>query len=387
MLSRHGAQHCQVPPRRRGTRRRRLQWLATLVVAIALTMSPIAAVAVDDSARPLGAVRQALDEVRRQGAELELRMQATQQRIAEHYARQAEIEDELQLLERQLSHHTREAIIVEARVNSRLRQTYMRGSAVDPVAIFLSSDDPSAGLMRAATIRWLVAGDNVKVDDLSAIRSSAAASRTLLQARVAELEQTTAELERLTTILEEDLARSQRLESSLDAQVRTELERIREQERQARLQVAAAPVPQQPVTAPSAAPTSSSAAVCPIDQPHSFIDSWGHPRSGGRRHRGTDLMAPHGLPLRAITDGVWEHQRPGRSAGLWGVLRGDDGSSYRYLHLSAHTAANGARVQAGDEVGRNGATGNASTPHLHFEVHPGGGSAINPYPMLRSLCG
>lgn len=98
-------------------------------------------------------------------------------------------------------------------------------------------------------------------------------------------------------------------------------------------------------------------------------------------------MAPHGLPLRAITDGVWEHQRPGRSAGLWGVLRGDDGSSYRYLHLSAHTAANGARVQAGDEVGRNGATGNASTPHLHFEVHPGGGSAINPYPMLRSLCG
>ena len=100
-------------------------------------------------------------------------------------------------------------------------------------------------------------------------------------------------------------------------------------------------------------------------------------------------MGPYGIPVRAITSGTWSIQRPGPSAGLWGILRGDDGTHYWYLHLASHTVGSGARVRAGQQVGTNGSTGNAApgAPHVHFEQHPGGGSAINPYPLLRRVCG
>lgn len=129
--------------------------------------------------------------------------------------------------------------------------------------------------------------------------------------------------------------------------------------------------------------------VCPLDQPRSFIDSWGHARSGGRAHRGTDIMGPRGIPVRAITSGVWRVMPPGASAGLWGILRADNGDHFWYLHLDSHTVANGTRVSAGQQVGTNGSTGNAvaGAEHVHFEQHVGGSRPINPYPLLRSVCG
>jgi peptidoglycan LD-endopeptidase LytH len=141
----------------------------------------------------------------------------------------------------------------------------------------------------------------------------------------------------------------------------------------------------------SAAPAPSRGGVaCPMAQPYSYIDSWGFARSGGRRHQGTDIMAPYGTTVFAYTNG--EISRAGMSGGLGGVviyLQGDDGNEYYYAHLQSVSVRAGQRVRVGQQVGRNGASGNApdNAPHVHFEVHPGGGSPVNPYPWVQRACG
>jgi murein DD-endopeptidase MepM/ murein hydrolase activator NlpD len=68
-------------------------------------------------------------------------------------------------------------------------------------------------------------------------------------------------------------------------------------------------------------------------------------------------------------------------------LTGDDGHGYYYMH-NQQNYVSGGRVQAGQQIAAVGDTGNATgIPHLHWEYHPGGGSAVNPYPLAKSLCG
>jgi murein DD-endopeptidase MepM/ murein hydrolase activator NlpD len=67
-------------------------------------------------------------------------------------------------------------------------------------------------------------------------------------------------------------------------------------------------------------------------------------------------------------------------------LSGDDGNQYWYMH-NEQNFVSGGHVSAGQHIAAVGDTGNASgTPHLHFEYHPGGGAAVNPYPLVASIC-
>lgn len=366
-------------------------WLAVDLVGVA-----------EASAQSLSQIRGRLERVRDERAAIEERMIVTQQRLEELHTRQYELELERDSLLRDIAEFDAELERLSLQVAHRIRETFKHGSSLDPVAVFLSSEDASGALSRAETIRWLVAGDRTRSDELAAARVRSAVAHEQLAERTAQLDATAEQFAELETELSDDFARLAATEAALSADERAELERLererrererRERERQEQLRrerEAAERAAQADAPAPEtdAAPTGSSGqTACPLDRPHSFIDSWGHPRSGGRRHRGTDMMAPNGIAVRAIVDGVWEHRRQGASAGIWGVLRGDNGDSYWYMHLSAHTVGNGARVTAGQQIGRNGSTGNASTPHLHFEHHPGGGGAVNPYGLLRRVCG
>ena len=128
---------------------------------------------------------------------------------------------------------------------------------------------------------------------------------------------------------------------------------------------------------------------CPVSKPFSFIDSWGAARSGGRAHKGTDIMNPMGNKVHAIVDGVISRQSTSSLGGISLYMRGVDGNEYYYAHLSRYASVTGQRVKAGELIGYNGATGNAAWtgPHVHFEVHPGGGSPVNPYPYVKAACG
>jgi peptidoglycan LD-endopeptidase LytH len=128
---------------------------------------------------------------------------------------------------------------------------------------------------------------------------------------------------------------------------------------------------------------------CPVSKPYSFVDSWGAARSGGRSHKGTDIMNPMGNQVHAIVDGFISRQSYSSLGGISLYLRGADGNEYYYAHLSRYASSTGQRVKAGELIAYNGATGNAawSGPHVHFEVHPGGGGPVNPYPYVRAACG
>lgn len=129
--------------------------------------------------------------------------------------------------------------------------------------------------------------------------------------------------------------------------------------------------------------------LCPVAGSPSFINSWGFARSGGRRHKGVDMFDPRGTPLVAVVDGTVKL----RSVNLGGIatyLYGDDGNLYYYAHLDGYPdgLADGQRVTRGQVVGILGNTGNAryTSPHLHFEIRPGYGAAVNPYPTVRYYC-
>jgi murein DD-endopeptidase MepM/ murein hydrolase activator NlpD len=129
--------------------------------------------------------------------------------------------------------------------------------------------------------------------------------------------------------------------------------------------------------------------ICPIAAPTFFTDSWGAPRSGGRRHQGTDMVAAHMAPLVAVADGVVRisfTSLGGNVIHLWA----DHGVDYFYAHLDSYAVGlvDGQRVERGQLIGYNGDTGNAipGAYHVHFGMRPGGITNVNPYPTVRAVC-
>lgn len=133
-----------------------------------------------------------------------------------------------------------------------------------------------------------------------------------------------------------------------------------------------------------------------------FSDDWGNARSGGRSHKGTDLLAEKMDPVVAVADGVVERIKTSGLAGRYLMIRHENGYDSYYMHLNNDTPGTddgradlsftfapgieeGAVVEAGQLIAWVGDSGNAegSTAHTHFELHKDG-EAINPYPFLAA---
>jgi peptidoglycan LD-endopeptidase LytH len=128
----------------------------------------------------------------------------------------------------------------------------------------------------------------------------------------------------------------------------------------------------------------SGGTACPVPSAR-FTDTWGAPRSGGRAHKGTDMMAAYGAPVYAVVSGS-VRSASSSAGGLSLYLAGDNGETYFYAHNSENLVRSG-RVSAGQLIAKVGTSGNApeSAPHVHFERQVGGRS-VNPYAFLRSIC-
>ena len=141
--------------------------------------------------------------------------------------------------------------------------------------------------------------------------------------------------------------------------------------------------------------------VFPLVGKVQYIDDFGAPR-GGSPHQGNDLMAAKKSPAVAAEAGKVKYWTTSSSAGCMLYLYGESGTTYLYIHLNndvtmkndnrgkcvrgtAYSVKNGAKVAAGQQIGYVGDSGDANggASHLHFEVHPGGGKAVSPYPYLQ----
>jgi hypothetical protein len=141
--------------------------------------------------------------------------------------------------------------------------------------------------------------------------------------------------------------------------------------------------------------------VFPLVGKVQYIDDFGAPRGGGV-HQGNDLMAAKKSPAVAAEAGKVKYWTTSSAAGCMLYLYGASGTTYLYIHLNndltmrndnrgkcvkgtAYTVANGAKVSAGQQIAYVGDSGDANggNSHLHFEVHPGGGKAVSPYPYLQ----
>ncbi|WP_346007594.1 M23 family metallopeptidase [Janibacter terrae] len=98
----------------------------------------------------------------------------------------------------------------------------------------------------------------------------------------------------------------------------------------------------------------------------------------GRLHAGQDYAASVGTPLKAMSSGTVIAAGPMSGYGVYIDVKYWDGSVSRYGHLSSVSASVGQQVAPGDVVALSGNTGRSTGPHLHMEIHPGGGGAIDP---------
>ncbi|MEV8374396.1 M23 family metallopeptidase [Kribbella sp. NPDC056861] len=111
----------------------------------------------------------------------------------------------------------------------------------------------------------------------------------------------------------------------------------------------------------------------------------GFGQAGGRwasNHTGLDFAAPIGTPIRSVMAGEVIQADYEGAYGRQVKVRHADGTVTSYSHMSAFTVSVGDSVQAGDQVGAIGVTGNTTGPHVHFEVLLGGEQQINPKPWL-----
>lgn len=323
-----------------------------------------------------------LDEYRAAQAAFE----STAEELEKTIARQVELESKRERVAGIVDSRRQEIADTDERISELAVTLYMQGGASPGLVLFADSVDElltGSEFLAAATtdslgsLNDLLAGqadlDRFQ-DELAALdaelASVAASQQELADAQLAQAEAAEAAWQRLS-------GRCKDLQASYE----------REQA-EARARARAASSRSGSRSGGSAGVGSISGFACPFPG-SSFIDSWGYPRSGGRRHQGVDMMGPRGGTLVAASSGT-VYRGSGGLGGRTVWLIGDGGYAYYYAHLADWAVSNGERVSAGDVVGYNGSTGNAAggAPHLHFEIHPGGrgSGAVNPYPTVAAAC-
>jgi septal ring factor EnvC (AmiA/AmiB activator) len=382
--------------------------LASLLI-LALALPALAQVTDDD-----------IDRARQEVNEIMSEAQALGDEVQEAWGRQFALEQEISDLGTSIEVARAKIAETEKKLEEVAVEMYMGSSSAASIQVLFSASDESYG----AGIEYLrnVNGNDVDViNQLRSFREELDRQTGRLEEASSEQEVLTAELEAQAGELQARLVEAQAVYDRLVAQQAAEEAARRAAEEEARRRAAEEAArqattttvaettetteadsdtptettvpPDEPtettVPAEEPPPPSPSGGTCPVAGAVSFSDSWGDSRSGGRSHQGVDMIAARNTPIVAIYSGRIDRLTSGNLSGLAIWLRADNGDLFFYAHLESFAdVSDGQSVSQGQVIGYNGSSGNAPAflPHLHFEWHPGGGAAVNPYALVRDLC-
>lgn len=333
----------------------------------------------------LDALQAELDEIAERQNAVEIRL--------------ANLEEEIDSAEQQIAQSQADLAEVRNVLEDRLVGIYKQSSSGWPYAeVLLECEDLTSVLERVDALSHIASEDQRLFDEVEDYLEDQQSSRRALQEKQAQQQ---ADLQELTRVQEEAATRFVSADQ-VYRDLKSQISKLRADIAKADAAAAAAAAEARRLAIQRMAwqqgkrwDNSSDGTIqpppftFPVDGPHSFIDSWGYARPGGRTHKGTDVMAARGTRLVACSPGVVS--RVSRTEiGLGGItvhIRGDNGYIYYYAHLDRVAAGVyvGMRVKGGTLVGYVGNTGNArgGACHLHFGMQPGGGASVNPYATLR----
>jgi murein DD-endopeptidase MepM/ murein hydrolase activator NlpD len=330
--------------------------IAVLLAALgALALLPTAASAADDAARdPLTLAQQRLDGARTEATALSAR-------ISDAQTAQTKLEAEIADAEAQIPQLRARAAELRTQVKERAAQLYMRHGDTASFESAMDAENAEDALRAAHLTDTIGAHDLDMATELRDTAAKLAAREAELKDQRAELEKTIASLQPLNDLLQKKLlvandAYDKVHSLMVDGVTKKGLD------------------------------VSTGATECPVKGVVVFTDDFGEIRSGGP-HPGIDMGALTGTPVVAVVGGLVRHD-PGGDGGNGAWLTGLDGDSYYYAHFSKYEG-DGGLVKAGDVIGYVGMTGNATGPHLHFEVHPGlpgVNPPVDPFATLVALC-
>jgi len=296
-------------------------------------------------------------------AQIEARIKSLKTSLGHVGFELSEAGDHLLDLQRQIARHYTALRTANARraqlqslLSARIAQLYIQG---DGGLSQMSADGVDVYVQRMTYLEQLGTNEQAVLEELRALQASAKTESAILNAQEKQAKKLHDILANRQSVLQSQLNEMTRLSNYLNSV--------------------------SPRYAFRGSRSGAHGMVCPVVGPHVVVNNFGAPRPGGP-HQGDDIRANTGQYVRAVLPATVIDTPTGSWWGIGIKIRDLTGTEWWYAHLSARWVHVGQHVDGGELMGRVGCTGYCTGSHLHFEWHPGGGPAHDPYQILSSVC-